>query len=222
MSGSGPDGSTNSGSLGTHLARLEHIVKTQTGLPELPFNRGCSEEDLRRLETVIQAPLPDDYKALLRCVDGQSDWGMLTFPPERLSLLSVEKVIEIWREFVDICDDELMDELVCDDRIRWTVCHPDRIPIAQNELAGAYLCIDKIPGPAGRLNQLVFNVNSTDCVVLEECVTLLIANYVTTLETGVAEVGRKPPEYGDGYEFTAGGRYFDFDVYQELKSLRLK
>ncbi|MFF7145312.1 SMI1/KNR4 family protein [Streptomyces nodosus] len=189
-------------------------------MPDLPFKSGCSTDDVRRLEETLGVPLPDDYKMLLRCVNGQSDWNALSFPPDRVVLLGADEVLALWREFSDVCDDELLDELVCDGRVRWTVCHPGRIPIAQNETAGAYLCIDKIPGPAGHLDQLVFNVNETDCVVVGENVALLAFTYVKMLESGAAEITRKPPEYGDGYEFTANGMYMDFYTYDGLETPR--
>lgn len=186
-------------------------------MPELPFNPGCSADDVLRLEESLGLSLPDDYKMLLRCVNGMSDWTTLSFPPDRIVLLSADEVLATWREFSVVCDDELIDELVCDDRVRWTVCHPGRIPIAQNEVAGAYLCIDKIPGPAGHVDQLVFNVNETDCVIAGDSLTALVSSYVKILERGAVGITEKSPEHGDGYEFTANGAYVDFRTYEQIK-----
>lgn len=196
------------------LPRLGSILRRQTGLDPLPFHHGCSPEALRQLEETLRTSLPEDYRALLGRVDGQPDSWTLTFPPEELTLLGVEGVRTLWRRHLAYQDDEFFDELVCDGKVRAIPFHPGRIPIAEFESGAAYLCLDQIPGPMGRFNQLIYPVDECDWVVVEDSVTALIARYVGALESGSAAMKRSSPD--DGYQFRADGRWIDHDVYQEL------
>jgi cell wall assembly regulator SMI1 len=199
------------------LERLFALIQAQSGLRELPFNEGASEEDVRRLEETVGATLPDDYAAFLRRANGQSDWYALTFPPDQLAFLSVDEAIELWSELKEYGDDEaLFEDLQDDDKVRSVVQHAGRIPIAYNESGGSYLCLDEIPGPKGRPGQLVFNITEADLVVLEDSVTRLLEQYVSVLESGQATVEKQSPEYGQGYWFTAGGDPIDYDTYRGL------
>ena len=199
------------------LEELLSEIARQTGLKQLPFNAGCSDDRIRKLEAAVQAKLPDNYGAFLRTRNGQSDKHALTFPPDQIVFLSDAEVAALWKELQDYRDDQFFDELQDGDHVRAVLYHPGRIPIAQNESATAYLCLDFVPGPKGRAGQLVFNVNETDCVVVENSVSDLVGRYLSLLKSGKAKVENRPKDRGQGYWFTAGGRYIDWKVYSELK-----
>jgi cell wall assembly regulator SMI1 len=198
------------------LASLSALIHEQVDAREPIFNEGCEQAVIDELEAATNALLPTDYKTLLRHADGSRDELTLTFPPGRLSFLSADEVFATWRYFAENPDDEFFDELTCDDKVRSVLMHPGRIPIAQNESGGRYLCIDLVPGPRGKVGQLVLNINEADCIVLEESLTALVRRYVTALETEQLKIERVPSEYLGLYWFTSNGKYVDHDVYRSL------
>jgi cell wall assembly regulator SMI1 len=212
VSGSGSDG-FSSRTFADKLARLFGLLREQTGLDSLPFNEGCSRTELLQLEERVEVQLPDDYRTFLEHANGQSDWHTLVFPPDQLAFLATDDVLELWEQFNQFRDEQFIEQLRCDERVRAVLYHPERLPIAYNEAGGRYLCIDTIPGPNGRSGQLVFNVNEVDVVVLEDSFAHLIERYVSLLETRRMSVEKQPPEYGEGYWFTADGHYVDFERY---------
>jgi cell wall assembly regulator SMI1 len=197
------------------VGRLASII--EVAVDASPFEPGCSESQVSDLEKLLGLSLPQDFRAFLRNANGQSDPHRLGFPPDQLNFLGVAEIATLWKELLDKQDDEFMDELTFDDKVRWILFHPRRVPIAHNEIAGTYLFLDFIPGPEGHDGQLVFNVNEVDCVVVEDSVTALLDRYLTALQTGTMTLEPKPREHGDGYWFTVDGRYIDYEVYQELK-----
>ncbi|MFD0654282.1 SMI1/KNR4 family protein [Streptomyces malaysiensis subsp. malaysiensis] len=199
------------------LRRLNSIIEARVGDISV-FNSGCTEGELGQVERTLQVDLPGDYKSLLRSVNGQPDDCELRFPPDQLRFLSVEGVLSLWRNHLQFQSDEFFDELTSDEKVRGTPFHPRRIPIAEYEDGGAYLWIDYIPGPAGRVGQIIFNFNEIDFAVLEDSVTDLFRRYVTILETGAASLAEAPPDYGDGYRFMVSDQYMDFAAYHDLRT----
>ncbi|MBB4780143.1 SMI1/KNR4 family protein [Streptomyces rapamycinicus] len=198
------------------LRRLNLCIGAQAGDISV-FDTGCTEGEVEQVEQALRVDLPDDYKALLGCANGQPDDCELRFPPDQLRFLAAEGVLSLWRNHLQFQDDEFFDELTSDEKVRVIPFHPGRIPIAEYEDGGAYLWIDYIPGPAGRMGQIIFNFNEIDFAVLEDTVTDLFGRYVTILETGAASLTEAPPDYGGGYRFTASGRYMDFAAYCDLR-----
>ena len=199
------------------VQKLFSILAGQTHLNPLPFNEGCSENQIIQAEHTLNLRLPNDYKAFLRYCNGQSDSFTLTFPPDQLVFLPLEAVIDLWNELNQHPDDQYFDQFEADGKVRSVLQHPRRIPIAHNEAGGAYLFIDYIPGPNGKEGQLVFNTNEVDCVVIEENVRDLIHTYVRLLESGKMMVTRQPSEYGQGYWFVSSqGQPINWDAYKSL------
>jgi cell wall assembly regulator SMI1 len=197
--------------------KLLSILASRTHLNPLPFNAGCSENQIIQAEHALNLTLPNDYKAFLRYSNGQSDSFTLSFPPDQLVFLPIEDVVSLWKELNRDPDHEFFDQLEADGRVRSVLQHPRRIPIAYNEAGGAYLFIDYIPGPNGKEGQLVFNTNEVDCVVIEENVGDLIHTYVRLLESGKVIVTRQPSEYGQGYWFVSSqGQPINWDAYKSL------
>ncbi len=199
------------------VADLADLVRRQTGLDDAVFNPGASEVELRQLEGVLEAKLPHDYRRFLSVANGQAGrW--LSFPPDQLVILSAGEVEALWQELIEIQDDQFFDVYEDDEKVRSVLYHRGRIPIAYNESANAYLFLDFIPGPKGRHGQIVFNVTEVDCAVIEEDIAALLRRYVEILRDTRARVEQKPPDVGEGYWFTVDGRYFDHNVYRQLRT----
>ena len=216
MSGSGSDHDASK-DLTAVIDRLCDLLKEGTGQEALPVRPGCSPAEIARLESAIGVELPDDYKTLLRRIDGQDDWTSLTFPPDQLAMLSVNDVLSLWQSFVEEADPDAEAELEDEDRVLEVLYHPRRVPVAYNEAGGAYLCLDFVPGPAGHQGQLVFNDSEADVVVLESSVSDLITGYVKGLESGAFRVEERPEDRGEGFWFAASGRYVDLAIYREVR-----
>jgi cell wall assembly regulator SMI1 len=198
------------------LARLLDLITERTGLRELPLRPGASPSRVQRLERHLATTLPEHYREMLRCFNGQEIDPALMFAPEEVMFIDDAEVLELWTAFGEHRDDDFIEELQDEGRVRCVLYHPGRIPIAYNELAGRYLCLDQIPGPRGRVDQLVVNVNEIDCVVVEDDLAAWIGRLAWLLETGKADFRRQPPEYGAGYWFESAGRHIDFFLYREL------
>jgi cell wall assembly regulator SMI1 len=205
----------------TLWARLCALLRLQPGLERLPFNPGCTDQQLTELETILGTRLPADYGALLKLANGQSDWDAnnLTFPPYTLVFLSTDEVAATWRTYfaaADAADFDLSD----DGKVRETIDNPCRVPIAVDESAGAFLCIDHAPGPKGRSGQLVMNLDEMSCGVLEDSVTGLLERYVRFTESGIlTDAGWTHSVLGlPNYWYTADGTGINFAVYQGLCS----
>lgn len=117
--------------------------------------------------------LPEDYKALLRLANGQlgQDTEPLTFPPDGLTFLSIDDVVREWNEQAAYYDDEASEEPEFQERVRYVLYHPGRIPVAANVSATKYLFIDYVPGPTGHAGQLVVNRDEFECEVVAESLT---------------------------------------------------
>lgn len=200
------------------LQKLFAILTNQTRLNTLPFNKGCQESQIIDAERLLDLELPEDYKAFLRYCNGQSDFSTLTFPPDQIIFLSLEDVVELWEELKEYPDDEFFDQFEADGKIRSVLQHSRRVPIAYNELGGAYIFLDYIPGPNGREGQLIFNTSEIDCIVIADSFYGLIQNYVHLLERGRIVVKKQTAEYGEGYWFiSAQDEYIDWSAYERLK-----
>jgi cell wall assembly regulator SMI1 len=202
----------------TLLQKLFSILEQQTGLNPLPFNAGCSAAQITEAERLFSVELPDDYKAFLRHCNGQNDDFLLTFPPDQLVFLSLAEAMRLWQDLTTVPDDQFFDTFEAGGRTRNVVQHYRRIPIAHNESGGAYLQVDYIPGPNGKEQQLVFNINEVDNVVIENDFTSLITSYVLLLGKGVVKVKKQPPEFGEGYWFvSAQDEPLDWATYKRVK-----
>ncbi|MDT0304002.1 SMI1/KNR4 family protein [Streptomonospora wellingtoniae] len=175
--------------------------------------------ELERIKHAFGTLFPRDYQEFLKRVNGQPECGEVKFPPDQLTFLSVEEIASLWEEQLRFRDDGLFHDFVGNGKVRSVLFHPGRIPIAQYQDGGACLWIDTIPGPNGLVGQIVFNFTEVDLAVVEDNFTALLGRYVHFLESGVASVLRVPHEYGEGFWFESGGRYMDFSVYEEAKTI---
>jgi hypothetical protein len=90
--------------------------------------------------------------------------------------------------------------------------------VAYNELATAYLLLDLIPGPEGVAGQLVFNINESDVVVLEDGLVAYFDRLKRMLEAKRVRIEPQPSEHGDRLWFTSEGHPVDGATYLRLKA----
>ena len=83
-------------------AAIGHMLQDDPETGEV-FNAGASEADFAQLEQLIQAKLPDDFKALYRVFNGQTDEAGYVFDGEEW--LSLERMAEEWEVWKDLLDD---------------------------------------------------------------------------------------------------------------------
>src|SRR5688500_8455878 len=92
------------------LRKLFSILTNQAHLNPLPFNPGCDVSQIIDTEQLLNLKLPKDYKAFLRRCNGQSDSFTLTFPPDQLIFLSLEGVVQLWKDMNQYGDNEFFDQ----------------------------------------------------------------------------------------------------------------
>lgn len=132
----------------------------------LGLRKGATETSIVAAETLMAARLPSDYRAWLAIADGQ-ETEALSILPTGGWLVSIDRMLERWtheRNF-DLEDDDT--ETQDDDRVRWLVFHPKRIPIGGwYDLEGDTTVMDLIPGPAGTKGQLMDYVSECEFEVI--------------------------------------------------------
>lgn len=125
-------------------ARRKHTVKK---------SRGDVDARLTALEQLIGDELPAGASAVWRALDGAEG---LFFDHDLLSLKQVEAA---WRSWRDIFDEWTLEELQGNTEpqpgiTQQLYCCPKWIPII-DLVGGHYLAIDLLPGPKGRVGQLI-------------------------------------------------------------------
>jgi len=68
--------------------RFGELIVTQTGMTDSPFGEGASDEEI----AALGFPVPDDYALLLSLTGKEVDPSLITFPPEEISLLTIDQV----------------------------------------------------------------------------------------------------------------------------------
>lgn len=204
------------------LTRLFELIRARTGGADLPFNPGADPNEITAAWGTTGLPLPDDYRTFLETVNGQPADAQLFFPPGQLSFLALDEAVTMWQEFAGLEDEEEpFDELIDDDRVRAVGYHHQRFPIAHYETGVQSLFLDFIPGDAGRPGQLIFNPSESSHFVVAESFERLLSDYVYLLDSGLANLQRQSPVYGQGYWFCdEGGRPLSFEAYMKLVKTR--
>src|SRR5262249_9716922 len=125
----------------------------------------ASHADIAGCERRLRLRFSDD----LREADLRHDGGEL---PDNYVWRTPADVESTWRELNDI-NAEVLDaaeaeeqyrELTYHGRIRGITYHAGRIPIASNDSTDLY--VDCVPGPHGRVGQVIANYNECDYLVL--------------------------------------------------------
>lgn len=176
---------------------------------ELGLNEGATSEEIYAIEKTTGYALPESFKLWLSKVNGQ-DHGTLRFLPDHVTMISCAEIIQQWKAERDYDADtaEFYDEYQDKDRIRQTILHPSRIPIANQDGAWS-IYIDNDPGPEGTVGQLIYIVNECDYIVLAESFDAFLNKYTGAINKGLLKFRASDPTYGGKYEVRDEGMHMD-------------
>jgi ankyrin repeat protein/cell wall assembly regulator SMI1 len=147
---------------------LERLLAEEPAKPTLA--PPASDPDIARCEQRLRLRFPDELReAYLR-----HDGGDL---PDDFRWFSLAEAERTWNELNEI-NAEVLDpeeaeaqyhELNDDGRIRVITYHAGRIPIASDDSTNLY--VDCVPGPRGRVGQVIANYTECDYLVLGDTMT---------------------------------------------------
>lgn len=98
------------------------------------LNKGATEEELEKLESIIQIKLPESYRDCLKIHNGQTQENGILYSIE---FLSIERIIDEWKLMKKLLDDGKFPS----DSIWWSI---KWVPIASDG-GGNLTCIDLLP-----------------------------------------------------------------------------
>lgn len=167
---------------------LEHWLGQN--FPEViaDLNPGCSDEELNELERQLNCRLPEDFKALYRCHNGQR--GQATGIFCGLPFLSTDEIYEQWTAWRDLAKDfakeaedfddenlaaEITGESYPANAIKPTYINLQWIPFSDDG-SGNHLGVDLDPGSAGVIGQVInFGTDENDKFVIASSLPGFIA-----------------------------------------------
>ena len=159
--------------------------------PEIPIelNEGASPEDFRKLEELIGAALPDDFKRLYALHNGQKNY----FPPFYYTeeLLSIDRMIEEWTVWKQLLDDKHFQHpdgtpytSEPHPHIKNNWWNPKWIPINYNG-NGNHLCLDLDPANGGFYGQIIqMEHDNTERALVAFSTEDLFNQYLKKLKSG--------------------------------------
>ena len=119
---------------------MEHAP---TVLPTL--NSPATDADIKRLEKTVGHAVPEDVRASLKIHNGQHDPSRLQILCEAGTLLSIDRMLEVW-EMITQIDRDLNDQIPNSDVEWW---NPGYLPISDFE--GDHLCVNLLAGDFGEI-----------------------------------------------------------------------
>ena len=138
-------------------AAIEHLLQDEAKTGAV-FNAGASEAEFEQLEQLIQAKLPEDFKALYRVFNGQAyEEGYVFDGEEWLSLERMAEEWEVWKGLLDdgeFDDDEEEADVDADPEVKALWWSPLWIPFTYDG-SGNHLCLDLDPTSEGTYGQVI-------------------------------------------------------------------
>lgn len=150
---------------------------------ELGLGKSIADNPLTALREKIDGVNDTQVPELLKSINGQSNSNLI-FLPEGTLLASAEKITVEYKkqlQYIEEGWEELYEEFECEGRVRAVLFHSGRIPFAWEEGLG-YLYVDMIPGPEGKMGQIIYNVNEVDFIVLAESLEELFSKLIEKIE----------------------------------------
>ena len=139
-------------------AAIGHLLQDEAKTGAV-FNAGASEAEFEQLEQLIQAKLPEDFKALYRVFNGQVYEEGYVFDGEEW--LSLERMAEEWEVWKGLLDDGEFDDDEegeadedADPEVKAVWWSPLWIPFTYDG-SGNHLCLDLDPTSAGTYGQVI-------------------------------------------------------------------
>ena len=138
-------------------AAIGHLLQDEAKTGAV-FNAGASDAEFAQLEQLIQAKLPEDFKALYRVFNGQAyEEGYVFDGEEWLSLERMAEEWEVWKGLLDdgeFDDDEEEADEDADPEVNAVWCSPLWIPFTYDG-SGNHLCLDLDPTAEGTYGQVI-------------------------------------------------------------------
>lgn len=181
--------------------RLIHILSAQREKVAVDFYEGATEADFEELENLIQAKLPEEFKAFYRIHNGQVDKYTGLFYSD--ALLSIKDIIlhsqhimkfaaevesKPKRFFGDHFDNLSTDELLHHNwqkakEIQDTWWHQKWVRFTDNGCGDGY-CVDLAPTKHGQMGQIIWYFHDGISYVESRSFEAWITDYAQKLEKG--------------------------------------
>lgn len=181
----------------------------------------ASEAAIAALEKIVGATMPTDLCESLRVHDGSD--GQVRWLVGRL--LSAEEIAAYWRrdsaEFDEEYTREYWDEPSEDQYVRQIPMHPQRIPIAYDDVGTVGTYLDFIPTEAGANGQVIVQVSECDFFRIADGIADLFQRALRLLESGdlVYLATEEPQSTIRGVVCTPDGRTLDQLSLREVRAL---
>ena len=138
-------------------AAIGHLLQDEAKTGAV-FNAGASDAEFSQLEQLIQAKLPEDFKALYHVFNGQAyEEGYVFDGEEWLSLERMAEEWEVWKGLLDdgeFDDDEEEADEDADPEVNAVWWSPLWIPFTYDG-SGNHLCLDLDPTAEGTYGQVI-------------------------------------------------------------------
>jgi cell wall assembly regulator SMI1 len=169
---------------GVFEALVEYYKQNNPRIIE-SLNPPATDQDLERLEALVSAKLPDDFRALYKMANGQQNVNepFFLYGYEFMSLRQIENTWQIMKETYDTHPD-FQNEEEAQGPVRTLWWHPMWIPFADVE-SGDYYCLDLLPAASGKFGQIIqFTYDDIVRKHLGFSVTDFLGEYETGLNSG--------------------------------------
>lgn len=195
---------------------IKIIQKNGYSLLELGFSEGASKEEIDNIEKITGQIIPDDLRQFLSKINGQFNENFY-FLPDQVKLLSCQEIIEEWTQEKDYADDtaDFYNEFQFEDKVRCTIYHQTRIPIAMQEGFGIFY-IDYDPGPNGTTGQIIYLVNEYDFVVLADSFGEFIQKYIENMQNGILKFENEKEGFPNKYRLKSDAVNMDGYAFLEI------
>ena len=122
----------------------ELATHAPTVLPTL--NSPATDDAVQRLETTLGHPIPGDVRESLKIHNGQHDPSRLQLLCDAGTLLSADRMLEVWAMITEI-DRDLSNRIPDRAGVEWW--NPAYLPISDFE--GDHLCVNLLPDNQGEV-----------------------------------------------------------------------
>lgn len=180
--------------------QIEDAWQTSVSPDSSPLAQGASEDEIRRLEDVLEIALPEEVRASYRMHNG----GFTVNLVSEMDVLTLDEIAGIWKMLTELLADEgwasqapyyFSEEVVKDGDqeagpVQPVWYHRHWIPIASDS-AGNLSCLDLAPAPGGTAGQII----DWD----HECgpSRVLFSGFQQLLEAFADQLRRDPSERGE-------------------------